>query len=110
MTNPSIFQSQSSLASDGRDRGYIVRDEAGLVSTAPVEERAILVGVELQNQPSLLALEDSLDELALLAKTASVRAIARITQRLETANPATLIGSGKSRNCAWPSPSWAPTS
>lgn len=95
MTNPSIFQSQSSLASDGRDRGYIVRDEAGLVSTAPVEERAILVGVELQNQPSLLALEDSLDELALLAKTASVRAIARITQRLETANPATLIGSGK---------------
>lgn len=95
MTNPSIFQSQSSLASDGRDRGYIVRDEAGLVSTAPVEERAILVGVELQSQPSLLALEDSLDELALLAKTAGVRAIARITQRLEAANPATLIGSGK---------------
>jgi len=95
MTNTTIFPSQSSLASDGRDRGHIVRDEAGLVSTAPVEERAILVGVELQNQPSLLALEDSLDELALLAKTAGVRAIARITQRLETANPATLIGSGK---------------
>ena len=83
MTNPSIFQSQSTLASDGRDRGHIVRDEAGLVSTAPVEERAILVGVEVQSQP------------ALLAKTAGVRAIARITQRLESPHPATLIGSGK---------------
>lgn len=95
MTNPSLFQSQGALASDGRGRDRIVRDEAGLVSTAPVEERAILVGVELQHQPSLLALEDSLDELALLAKTAGVHAIARITQRLEAPNPATLIGSGK---------------
>lgn len=95
MTNPGSFQSQGSLASDGRGRDRIVRDEAGLVSTAPVEERAILVGVELQNQPSLLALEDSLDELALLAKTAGVHAIARITQRLESPNPATLIGVGK---------------
>jgi len=95
MTNPSLFQSQGSLASDGRGRDRIVRDEAGLVSTAPIEERAILVGVELQHQPSLLALEDSLDELALLAKTAGVRAIARITQRLESPNPATLIGTGK---------------
>jgi hypothetical protein len=43
MTNPGLFQSQSSLASDGRGRDRIVRDEAGLVSTAPVEERAILV-------------------------------------------------------------------
>jgi GTP-binding protein HflX len=82
MTNSSLFQSQSSLASDERDRGHIVRDAAGLVSTAPVEERAILVGVELQSQPSLLTLEDSLNELALLAKTAGVRVIARITQRL----------------------------
>jgi len=95
MTNPGLFQSQSSLASDGRGRDRIVRDEAGLVSTAPVEERAILVGVELQNQPSLLALEDSLDELALLAKTAGVRTVARITQRLDAPNPATLIGTGK---------------
>jgi GTP-binding protein HflX len=95
MTNPSSFQSQGSLASDGRGRDRIVRDEAGLVSTAPIEERAILVGVELQHRPSLLTLEDSLDELALLAKTAGVRAIARITQRLESPNPATLIGTGK---------------
>ncbi|HQY90614.1 GTPase HflX [Caldilinea sp.] len=95
MTNSNSSQSQSSLASDGRDHQRAVRDEAGLVSTAPIAQRAVLVGVELQNQPTLLTLEDSLDELALLAKTAGVRAIARITQRLESPNPATLIGSGK---------------
>ncbi len=94
MTNSTTLHS-SSLASDGRARDRVVRDEAGLVSTAPFEERAILVGVEIQNQPGLLALEDSLDELALLAKTAGVRPIARITQRLESPNPATLIGTGK---------------
>ncbi|MBU6351265.1 MAG: GTPase HflX [Chloroflexi bacterium] len=94
MTNSTTIHS-SSLASDGRARDRVVRDEAGLVSTAPFEERAILVGVEIQNQPGLLALEDSLDELALLAKTAGVRPIARITQRLESPNPATLIGTGK---------------
>ena len=96
MTNPNSFQSQSSEPSrEGRDRERILRDDAGLVSTAPPEERAVLVGVELQNEPELLSLEDSLDELALLAKTAGVRSIARITQRLESPNPATLIGSGK---------------
>jgi len=94
MTNSTTLHS-SSLASDGRARDRVVRDEAGLVSTAPFEECAILVGVEIQNQPGLLALEDSLDELALLAKTAGVRPIARITQRLESPNPATLIGTGK---------------
>jgi len=98
MTNPNSFQSEVSSASrqaEGRLRQTVARDEAGLVSTAPVEERAVLVGVELQHTPSLLRLEDSLDELALLAKTAGVKGIARLTQRLETPNPATLIGSGK---------------
>lgn len=83
------------LSSDYRGRDRIIRDEAGLVVTAPPEERAILVGVELQSHPSLLSLEDSLDELALLAKTAGVRVVGRLTQRLEAPNPATLIGAGK---------------
>lgn len=87
--------SQNLLSSDNRGRDRIVRDEAGLVVTAPPEERAILVGVELQNHPSLLSLEDSLDELALLAKTAGVRVVGRLTQRLAAPNPATLIGAGK---------------
>ncbi|HRW47470.1 MAG TPA: GTPase HflX [Caldilinea sp.] len=98
MTNPNSFKSEVSSAdqqAEGRSRQTVARDEAGLVSTAPVEERAVLVGVELQNEPSLLTLEDSLDELALLAKTAGVKSVARLTQRLDTPNPATLIGSGK---------------
>ena len=98
MTNPNSFKSEVSSAdqqAEGRSRQTVARDEAGLVSTAPVEERAVLVGVELQREPSLLTLEDSLDELALLAKTAGVKSVARLTQRLETPNPATLIGSGK---------------
>jgi len=98
MTNPNSFKSEVSSdgqQGEGRSRQTVARDEAGLVSTAPVEERAVLVGVELQREPSLLMLEDSLDELALLAKTAGVRSVARLTQRLETPNPATLIGSGK---------------
>jgi len=98
MTNPNSFQSEVSSTgqrTEGRSRQSVARDEAGLVSTAPAEERAVLVGVELQHAPSLLMLEDSLDELALLAKTAGVSSVARLTQRLETPNPATLIGSGK---------------
>jgi GTP-binding protein HflX len=37
--------------------------------TQPPRERAFLVGVEMRSQPSLLAIEDSLAELALLADT-----------------------------------------
>ncbi len=98
MTNPNSFQSEvpsEGQHAEGRSRQTVARDEAGLVSTAPVEERAVLVGVELQNEPSLLTLEDSLDELTLLAKTAGVKSVARLTQRLDTPHPATLIGSGK---------------
>jgi GTPase len=40
--------------------------------TRPPRERAFLVGVELRSQPSLLALQDSLDELSLLADTAGL--------------------------------------
>ncbi len=67
-------------------------------------ERGFLVGVELKRvgsaspveaAPELLPLEDSLDELAHLARTAGVTVVGRETQRLARYNPATLIGSGK---------------
>ncbi len=77
------------------DRTAIRRDESGLISTAAVTEYAILVGVELARAPQLLSLEDSLTELGLLARTAGVQVAGTLTQRLETANPATLIGTGK---------------
>lgn len=54
-----------------------------------------MVGVEVANHPGLLALEDSLNELELLSDTAGLQTVGRLTQKLDTPNPATLIGSGK---------------
>ncbi len=63
--------------------------------TRPPRERAFLVGVELLSRSSLLPLEDSLAELAMLADTAGLDVVGRVTQRLERPNPKTFIGSGK---------------
>ena len=63
-------------------------------TTAP-RERAFLVGVEIYGQESLLPLDDSLDELALLADTAGLEVVGELTQNLSSPNPKTLIGSGK---------------
>ena len=106
MSNPQSFDSKinnnspagnanGSADDDGRSRRTVVRDTHGLVSTAPPAEIAVLVGVDIDSMPSLLTLEDSLDELALLAKTADLQVAGRMTQRLASPNPATLIGSGK---------------
>ena len=107
MSNPESFQSRvndsyppNQLTPDqqdeeGRSRRTILRDSDGLVATQPPAERAILVGVELSGSPNLLNLDDSLAELSLLAKTAGVNVIGTLTQRLDTPNPATFIGSGK---------------
>jgi GTP-binding protein HflX len=58
-------------------------------------ERAFLVGVEIENQASLLSIADSLNELELLAKTAGLDIVGRASQRLRRPNPKTLLGSGK---------------
>ena len=58
-------------------------------------ERAFLVGVELRSEPSLLSVEDSLEELALLAETAGLDVVGEATQKLEKPSPETYIGSGK---------------
>ena len=101
MSNPQSFDSKinnNSIANgaDGeRSRRTVARDLHGMVSTAPPAEIAVLVGVDIDIMPSLLPLDDSLDELALLAKTADLQVAGRITQRLDAPHPATLIGSGK---------------
>ena len=99
MTKPTTFETSTDdtvgQARENRSRTIVVRDDSGLVSTAPLSERAVLVGVDLANAPQLLGMEDSLTELALLAKTAGVSVVGEVTQRLETPHPATLIGSGK---------------
>ncbi len=66
-----------------------------LHNTERVPERAILVGVQLAADPGLLPLEDSLDELALLADTAGLEVITQTHQRINAPNPKTLIGKGK---------------
>ncbi|MDX1437465.1 MAG: GTPase HflX [Anaerolineales bacterium] len=58
-------------------------------------ERAMLVGVEIFGRPGLLSLEDSLDELELLADTAGLDVVLRLAQRLSKPNPKTFIGPGK---------------
>ena len=63
--------------------------------TSPPQERAILLGVELRSQPSLLSLDDSLVELTSLAETAGLEVVAETTQKLDQPNPSTYIGPGK---------------
>jgi GTP-binding protein HflX len=63
--------------------------------TTPPRERALLVGVELRGHDSLLSLDESLNELSLLADTAGLDVIGQVTQRLETPNVQTFIGAGK---------------
>jgi GTP-binding protein HflX len=58
-------------------------------------ERAFLVGVDVARQQHNLPLDDSLDELGLLADTAGADVVGRLTQRLQHPNVATYIGSGK---------------
>jgi GTPase len=63
--------------------------------TQKMQERAFLVGVDLRSQPSLLSLEDSLDELNRLSETAGLLVVGEGMQRLEHPHPDTYIGSGK---------------
>ena len=64
-------------------------------STSPNVESAFLVGVELRGTRPLLSLNDSLEELTLLAKTAGIEVVGQTTQTVQRFNPATLIGKGK---------------
>ena len=62
-------------------------------STAPVPERAILVGVDLGR--SEWSCEESLAELARLAETDGAEVVMSLTQRLDAPVPKTFIGKGK---------------
>ena len=62
-------------------------------STAPVPERAILVGVDLGKSDWLL--EDSMAELGRLAQTDGAVVVGSLTQRLDAPVPKTFIGKGK---------------
>lgn len=62
-------------------------------STAPVPERAILVGVDLGR--SEWSCDDSLAELARLAETDGAEVVLTMKQRLDAPVPKTFIGKGK---------------
>ena len=58
-------------------------------------ERGYLVGIALRDSPSLLSMQDSLGELALLARTAGIKVVGESWQFLRRINAKTYIGSGK---------------
>jgi GTPase len=57
-------------------------------------EQAVLVGAQLKSQPDEELIE-FLDELHFLAETAGAIVVKRFTQKLDTPNPRSYIGSGK---------------
>jgi GTPase len=63
--------------------------------TSRPRERAFMVGVEVKGQETLLSIQDSLEELALLADTAGLDVVGQAYQRLDHPNPQTYIGLGK---------------
>jgi GTP-binding protein HflX len=65
------------------------------VATRSPSEKAYLVGVDRYDHPRALSVQDSLDELELLARTAGLEVVGRISQNLQHPDPKTYIGSGK---------------
>lgn len=64
----------------------------------PVREKAVLIGVE---RPGMTwSLESSLEELSRLADTAGADTVATTSQKLDTLNPRTFVGSGKAEEIA----------
>ena len=63
--------------------------------TIPPREKAFLVGVEIHQQKSFLSLQDSLQELALLADTSGLDIAGELTQKLDRPHVKTYIGPGK---------------
>lgn len=65
------------------------------LTTEEAADRGYLIGVGLQPGNTLLPVEDSLRELALLAKTAGIEVRGQTHQHIKRINPKTFIGSGK---------------
>jgi GTP-binding protein HflX len=63
--------------------------------TLKPKERACLIGVEFYGDDGILSLEDSLNELALLADTAGLSVVGRVTQKLDRPHAKTYVGPGK---------------
>ena len=69
-------------------------------SLASVEEKAVLVSLDWQQTELKWTAEDSLEELALLAKTAGAKVVGKFLQKKAKPDPATFIGAGKVKELA----------
>jgi len=77
-----------------RNIGNTIGKEQIIIEAAP--EPAIMVGVQLRSETDpRFTLEDSLQELALLAETAGIEIVGEITQNLQSPNSRTYVGKGK---------------
>lgn len=76
----------------------IALSQFDLKETAEPIERAVLVGVD-RNDP-VWSMEESLAELERLVNTAGAEVVATTSQRLDSPNPRTFIGSGKAEEVA----------
>lgn len=59
------------------------------------KEKGYLVGINVYQEHPLLTVDDSLQELALLAKTAGIEVVGQTSQNVKQVNPSTFIGTGK---------------
>ena len=64
------------------------------ISTSKKREKAVLVGIMNSEQDSNMV-QDYLDELAFLVETAGAEPVKTFTQKVDTPNPKTFVGSGK---------------
>ncbi len=74
------------------------KDRFPLHDTAEVPERALLVGIERPGAD--WPLEETLAELERLAQTAGAVVVGRTTQKLDSPNPRTFVGTGKADEIA----------
>ena len=61
----------------------------------PPKERTFLIGGQVKTTRPLLPIEDSLQELSMLADTAGMEVVGQTIQKLQQIDPKTYIGSGK---------------
>ena len=69
-------------------------------SMAAVEEKAVLMSLDWQQNELKWTAEDSIEELALLAKTAGATVVGQFIQKKAKPDPATFIGTGKVKELA----------
>lgn len=71
---------------------FILRNQNGGIRVEELVQKAILVGVNLNNQGDF---EYSMEELANLTEACDVEVVGQVTQNLQRVNPSHYIGTGK---------------